>query len=185
MWPAAPSYLSPKLSVYSGSCKERHREILIIVDSIIYCLPGAKVAEIIELFTVLIDLHPTAHSLIFHVGTNNLMSKQSVILHDHLESLAITVQSLGKTCIYSGPVSAPSKSPEHFSRLYSLHEWLKCLCTATGHGFISNFDSLWTRLVLYKPDGLHPNMKGVRQLTQNFIQLLLVVTDAHFSMTLN
>ncbi len=49
-----------------------------------------------------------------------------------LECLAITIQNLCKTCIFSGAIPTLSKSPEHFSRLYSLHEWLKTFCTATG-----------------------------------------------------
>lgn len=172
--------LSSKFSVYTGGCKDRQPEILIVGDSIIrsvelpgaitYCLPGAKVTDIIELSPVLIDRHPSAHILIVHESTNDVMDKESVILRDQLKSLAITTQSLGRTCIFSGPIPAPSKSPEHFSRLYSLHEWLKCFCTATGHGFISNFDCFWTRYDLFKPDGLHPNRKGTKQLAKNFIQ---------------
>lgn len=168
-----------KPAIYNGGCVDRHPEIIIIGDSIIryvelpgaitYCLPGSKVVDIIELTPVLTDLHPSAHTIIVHIGTNDVMDKHSVKLHNQLESLAVTIQSLGKTCIFSGPFPTPSKSPERFSRLYILHEWLKTFCTATRLGFISNFDYFWTRHDLYKSDGLHPNTKGVKQLTKNII----------------
>lgn len=109
-------------------------------------------------------------TLIIHMGTNYVMQRQSIILHDQLESLALTIQSLSKICVFSGPIPAPFISDEHFSCLFALHEWLKCFCTATGLGFICNFDCFWTSHALYKPDGLHLNTIGTRQLAQNFIR---------------
>lgn len=142
-----------------------------------YCLSYSKVADIIKLSPVLTDLHPSAHTLMVHVGTNDVMDKQSTKLRIQLESLAITIQSLGKTCVFSGPIPTLSKSSERFSRLYSLHEWLKNFCTATGQGFISHFDFFWTRHGLYNSDGLHPNIKGVKQLTKNIIQYIAFNSD--------
>lgn len=172
--------LPPKLAIYNRGCVGRQADILIIGDSIVrsveipgavtYCLPGGKVADIIELSPMLINLHPSAHTLIVHVGTNDVMDKQSVKLYEHFESLALKIQDLGKTCIFSGPIpTSPLKGSERFSRLVSLHEWLKYFCLATGYGFISQFDSFWTRPDLYKPDGLHPNIKGVKLFTTNLI----------------
>lgn len=112
------THFSPKLSVYKGNCKDP--EILIIGDSIIrsvslpgaftYCLSGGRVADMIELASALFDLLPSAHTAIFHVCTNDILDRKSIILHDLLESLAVTVQSLGKICVFSGPIPAPSKS---------------------------------------------------------------------------
>ena len=174
--------LSSKLSFFKGVCKDGEPEILIIGDSIIryveipgahtYCLSGGKIIDMLELAPALIDLYPSAHTLIFHVCTNDVMSRQSAKLRFQLESLAITIQSLGKTFIFSGPIPAPSKGPEHFSRLWSIHEWMKTFCIATGNGFISNFDCFWTRVDLYKSDGLHLNAKGSNQLNRNLIQFI-------------
>lgn len=189
--------------MYNGGCKDRQPEILIIGDSIIryveipgaitYCLSGAKVTVIMKLTSVLIDCHPCAHTLIVHLSTNDVVDKQSVMLRDQLESLAIKTQSLGRTSIFSGPVLAPSKSPKHFSRLYSLHEWLKCYCTATGHGFLGNFDCFWTRHHLHKPDGQLFGALSIRMhliesapnglLKTSYNLLFLTLTDIHLSMT--
>lgn len=146
-----------------------------------------------KLTSVLMDCHPSAHTLTVHLSTNNVMDKQSVMLRDQLESLAIKTQSLGRTGIFSGPVLASSKSPEHFSRLYSLHDWLKCYCSVTGHGFLGNFDCFWTRRHLYKPDGQLFDALSIRVhliesaqnslLKTSYNMLFLTLTDIHLSMT--
>ena len=97
------------------------------------------------------------------------MSRQSIKLHYDLESLATSVESLRRRFILSGPTPSLTKSSEHFSRLFSLHRWMENFTTATGLGFISKFNSLWTKWDLFKPDGLHLNRKGTGILTQNFI----------------
>ena len=61
---------------------------------------------------------------------------------------------------------------EHFSCMWGMHEWLKALCTATGLGFISNFDGFWTRSHLYKADGLHPNWRGANEMARNYKDFL-------------
>lgn len=99
--------------------------------------------------------HPSAHIVIVHMLTNDVMHQ--------LESLAVTIQSMGKTCIFLAPSPLLQKDLI-VSAVYSLHEWLKYFCNATGHGFISNFDYFWNRHDLYKP-----NLKGTKKL-QNFIQ---------------
>lgn len=95
--------LSSKLVIYNGGCRDRQPEILIIGDSIIrsvelpgaitYCLPGSKVAYIIELSPVLTDLHPSAHTLIVHVGTNDVM-------FSHLQSQS---RAWAKTVFFLAP----------------------------------------------------------------------------------
>lgn len=174
--------LSPRLSVYDKGCKDQPPEILVIGDSIIrnvhlpgsitYCLSGGKTTDFIELIPSIIDLHPSVHHVLLHVGTNDVMARQSVKLHHDLESLVSTVESLGKICVLSGPIPTLSKSSERFSRLYSLHHWMRNFATATGLGFISNFDYFWTERDLFKPDGLHVNKKGSEKLTRNFINFI-------------
>ena len=174
--------LSPKISVYDSGCVNHAPEILIIGDSIIrnvvlpgsitFCISGGKTADLIELAPALIDLHPSAHIVILHTGTNDVMSRQSLKLHHDLESLVNTIESLGKICVLSGPVPTLSKSSERFSRLYSLHMWMQNFATATGLGFVSNFDWFWTEHELFKTDGLHLNRKGTEKLIHNFINFI-------------
>lgn len=72
----------------------------------------------------------------------------------------------------SGPIPNLSKNSERFSRLFSLHHWLKNFCSAAGYDFISNFDYFWTNSRLYRADDVHPNRKGTKQLTTNSIQFI-------------
>ena len=141
--------LPPRLSVYDKGCKNQLPEILVIGDSIIrnvhlpgsvtYCLSGGKTTDFIEIIPIIIDLHPSVHHILLHMGTNDVMSRQSVKLHHDLESLVITIESLGKICVLSGPIPTLSKSSERFSRHYSLHHWMRNFTTATGLDVISNF----------------------------------------------
>ncbi|KAL7398411.1 hypothetical protein ABVT39_009423 [Epinephelus coioides] len=174
--------LPPKLAVYDDGCKNQPPEILIIGDSIIrnvhlpgsitYCLSGGKTTDFVELMPSIIDLHPTVQTVLIHAGTNDVMSRQSTQLHYDLESLVNTVESLGKICVLSGPIPTMLKSSERFSRLFSLHLWMHSFATATGLGFISNFDYFWTERDLFKSDGLHLNRMGTERLSRNFINFI-------------
>uniref|UniRef100_A0A667WT91 SGNH hydrolase-type esterase domain-containing protein n=1 Tax=Myripristis murdjan TaxID=586833 RepID=A0A667WT91_9TELE len=154
--------LSSKLSVYKCNPEVERPEILVVGDSIIrfvklpgaitYCLSGGKTADFIELIPALLDIHPSVLTVIAHTGTNDVMSRQSTKLHYELESLASTVESLGRRCVLSGPTPVFMRSSERFSRLFSLHSWLENFTMATGLGFISHFDSFWIRRDLFKHD---------------------------------
>ena len=100
------------------------------------------------------------------------MARQSEKLHQDFENICNVIENLGKQCIISGPIPSPSKGSECFSRLFSLHAWLKNFCLAAGYNYIGNFDYFWTRHDLYKSDGLHLNMEGVVQLISNLIHFI-------------
>ena len=93
------------------------------------------------------------------------MSRQSTKLYYELESLVNAVESLGKHCVLSCPIPALTKSSERFSRLFSLHTWMQNFTTATGLGFISSFDYLWTEQDLFKSDGLYLNSMCTNRLS--------------------
>ncbi|CAK6952975.1 ubiquitin carboxyl-terminal hydrolase 47-like isoform X2 [Scomber scombrus] len=98
--------LSSKMSIYKGS-PESLRPILVVGDSIIRflrlhgavtcCVSRGKTADFIELIPVLLDIHPSVHTVIVHSGTNDVMSRQSTRLYYELESLTTTVESLGRS----------------------------------------------------------------------------------------
>lgn len=157
-------------------------EILIVGDSIVrhlilpravtYCVSGGRIIDISKLIPTLLDVHPNVNIVIAHVGTNDVMARNSLKLQRELETLCFTVESLGKRCIMSGPIPFNSTHSERFSRLLSLHNWLKNFCSDAGFDFIANFDIFWTNSHLYKPDGVHPNSRGIQQLTTNFIHFI-------------
>lgn len=174
---------SHRLATYGSSTDQP--EILVVGDSIVryvelpgavtYCLSGGKVLELIELIPVLIVRHPSVHTVIVHVGTNDVMFRQSIKLQYDLESLAYLIESLGKNCRLSGPIPTLRKGSERFSRLYSLNVWMNNFCTATGFGFINNFDSFWTEITLFHKDGLHLNKQGTKLFVLNLVMHIAFV----------
>ena len=68
---------------------------------------------------------------------------------------------------------------------FSLHTWMQNF-TATGQGFIINFDYFWTEHDLFKSDGLHLNRKwSERFKTILIISLLLPCTRCFPVITLS
>lgn len=145
--------LSPRLSVYAKGCKNQPPEILVIGDSIIRNVHllgsiSGKTTDFIELIPNIINFYPSVHLVL--LGTNDVMSRQSVKLHHDLESLVNTVESLGRFLFYLAQYPHCQKA-QCFSYLYSPHHWMCNFATATGLGFISNFDYFWTERDLLKP----------------------------------
>ena len=174
--------ISPKLSTYMLNGTGTNPGLLIVGDSIVrhlvlpgaitYCLSGGKVDELTVLIPSLLEKHPTVSSVLVHVGSNDVMARQSAKLYSDFVSLGVTIESLGKRCILSGPIPQCSLHSEHFSRVFSLHSWLHNLCTSTGRDCIPNFDSFWSDRSLYRKDCLHLNNKGTKLLSDNFIQYI-------------
>ena len=118
------------LTIYNGGCLNGQPSILVIGDSITrfiklpcgitYCYSGCKVSDVPLDIPALLDHHPTVHTVIVHVGTNDIMSRQSIKLQSDFESLTLTLESLGKTCILSGPQG----SERQFALL--VNEFLYC-----------------------------------------------------------
>ena len=172
-----------RLSTYSyNNLDPEKAQFLLVGDSITrsiilpgvltYTLSGGRTADFIELIPALFDIHPLVHTVIIHTGTNDVMSRESSRLYAELSSLAITVQSLGRRCVLSGPIPDMFNSSERFSRVLNLHTWMQNYCIATDVFFISNFDSFWSQSDLFKRDKLHPNTKGIATLTRNFISFI-------------
>ena len=178
--------LPPRTSIHFNRDVQCPPEILIVGDSIVrdliipsaitYCIPGGRVIDISHLIPSLLNRHSSVNTVIAHVGTNDVMARNSVKLQNELETLCLTVESLGKRCIMSGPIPLSSSNSERFSRLHSLHTWLKQFCNLAGHDFIANFDIFWTKSFLYRSDGVHPNKLGLLELTTNFIQFIAFST---------
>ncbi len=138
--------------------------------AITYCLSGGKIADFIELILDLLDIHPSVHTVIVHVGINwrHVEAILKTALCTGASDRHSWATSLRRRCVLSGPTPTMTSSSECFIHLFSLHLWMQNFTTATGLGFISNFDSFWTKWDLFKYDGLHPNRKGTRKPIYNF-----------------
>lgn len=147
-------------------------EILVVGDSTIrfvklpgaitYCLSGGKTTDFIELIAVLLDIHPSV--LLLYIFVQMMWCLDSPLNFIMKSSLWPVQWSLGRLCILSGPAPIFTRGSERFSRLFSLHSWMKSFSAATGLGFIILSDSFWTRKKLYKQDSAHLYSSG----TQSF-----------------
>lgn len=62
------------------------------------------------------------------------MAWRSIKLEQEFESIALTIDSLLKTCILSGPTCTLSSKSELFRQLFGLKQELDIFCTAIGYG---------------------------------------------------
>ncbi|KAJ8359207.1 hypothetical protein SKAU_G00157320 [Synaphobranchus kaupii] len=164
-------------------CPESYTGGLLIVGSSIVrdvdvpggktiCFPGARVSDINKQVPSVLKQHPSAHTLIIHVGFNDIRLCCSLQLKRDFEELWDTLSGTGKHFLISGPLAVKGRDSESFSRLLSLDNWLRSFCTATGIDYIENFDTYWNKPHLLKRDGLHPNSKGAKLLSTNYVEAL-------------
>lgn len=138
-------------------------------NSITYSYSGATIQDLVMHIPVIVDEHPSAHSIIVHVGINDIRRiRQSVKLQEDFELLSTTVESLGKICILSGILPPAGHGSELFSRIYSANVWLENFCLACGYSFINHFDTFWNKDNLYR-DKIHLNKKGLDALGSNIL----------------
>lgn len=59
-------------------------------------LPGVS----LTISPVLMNFHTSAQMLMFHWCANDVWKSYSIKLRDQIDSLGVTAQSLGKTCVF-------------------------------------------------------------------------------------
>lgn len=132
-----------------------------------YCFPGACVSDILERLPEALQRHRDCAKIVVHVGSNDTRKQQSEVLKADFRLLLSALESSGKNFLISGPIPTLGLGYGRFSRLLSLHSWLKGECTARGAPYIDNFDLFWNRKDFFREDGLHPNYNGARHLSAN------------------
>ena len=135
---------------------------VVFPGAITYSISGGKVQDCIKQIALLLECHPSVHTVIVHTGMCDVMSRQSTKLQLEFECLTSTVENLGRTCVLSGPIPTLRHGSERFSKLFSLHHWLQNFCTAIGQGYVNHFDTFWGNPHLLRSDGLHPNRAGTK-----------------------
>ena len=158
-----------------GTSMVRHVRVTKAVTS---CHPGAHVLDIRNSAPNLLSLHPSVSKVVLHAGTNDLKLEQSEKLKQDFISLISSILANNKQCIVSGPFCPPRFGNMKYSRLRSLHIFLKKHCMDNKIPYVDNFLSFFHRPELFKKDRLHPNALGSKLLSDN-IQLTL--ESAHYT----
>lgn len=83
-----------------------------LLKGINYCFSSAKTLNVVKGIPPLLVHHPTVHTVIVHVGMNDIKVKQSTKLQENFELLAETIESPGKLCFFSGLIQTPKKGCE-------------------------------------------------------------------------
>lgn len=192
---AIGEHLKAKLSVHCSPAISASPEFLLVGDSMIrsvslpraitFSLSGGKTADCTKLISALLDHYPTILTVIIHIGTNDIIARQSCKLHLDLEALVAIVESLGVRCILSGPIPLVTNSSERFSHSFNLHLWMQNFTSATGYGFISNFDAFWKVPSFYRNDGLHLNATGLATLARNYNNFITQYLKQRSDVTFN
>ncbi len=74
----------------------------------------------IEQVPAILEVHLSVHSMILHLGANDVVRRQSAKLNYEFESLATTIESLGKSCIFSGLIPTLSSKALNTSATFSV-----------------------------------------------------------------
>ena len=109
-----------------------------IPNGITYSFPAAKILDLHKHIPVIVDRHLSAHTILVHCSVNKLRCRQSTKLRMEYQQLAYLIESLGRTCIFTGLIPSPRRGSEFFSRLFSINQWLSDFCSACRFGFINN-----------------------------------------------
>ena len=155
-----------------GTSMVRHVRV---TNAFTSCHPGAQVLDIKDSAPNLLSLYPSVSTVVLHAGTNDLKLEQSEKLKLDFISLISSILASNKQCIVSGPFSPPRFGNMKYSRLRSLHIFLKKYCMDNKIPYVDNFLSFFRRPELFKNDRLHPNAQGSKLLSNN-IQLTLEST---------
>ena len=158
-------HIPPPQYILIGDSIVRH---VAIPDCITYSFSGAKIKDLITHIPDIIQLNQSAHSVIVHIGLNDIKSRstQSADLRNDYEALANLIESLNKKCLFSGLLPTIHNHSELFSRLFSADNWIRNFCVACGYGYVDNFDSFWKIPTLFY-DKIHLNNKGKKILATN------------------
>uniref|UniRef100_A0A3B4ZB61 SGNH hydrolase-type esterase domain-containing protein n=1 Tax=Stegastes partitus TaxID=144197 RepID=A0A3B4ZB61_9TELE len=114
-----------------------------------YCVPGARVSDLLERIPALPIKHADAGKVVIHIGTNDIASQQSEVLKRDFNSLFNLLKNCRKSVFISGPLLSFHRGVGRFSRLLSLTTWLQSACSLHNLVLIDNFNLFWERAAFF------------------------------------
>lgn len=103
--------------------------------------PGARVNSITKLLPNVLRQDMDIDSIVVLVGFNYIMKGSSEQFKLDFKVLIDSLPDNNKRPIISGPVPSLNRGIEGFSRILSLHNWLRDYCSSMGVTFVDNFDT--------------------------------------------
>ncbi|XP_049326468.1 uncharacterized protein LOC125786882 [Astyanax mexicanus] len=134
---------------------------------------GTRVLDVARRLPTVLRHRGDPGTVILHVGTNDTSARRSEVLKEHFRTLLDTARRLTRArLLISGPMPTYRRGSQPFSRLYALHCWLRDWCSASGVGYVDNWESFRERPALFHRDGLHPSRLGSTVLSGNIEAVL-------------
>jgi hypothetical protein len=131
-------------------------------------VPGAKTLhDINKLLPNILNRHHEIESFTVQVGFNDIMKGSSEQLKIDFKEQIGSLLDTNKHPIICGPLPSLNRGIERFSRLFTLHNWLRDYCSFVGVTFIDNFDSFWKQSSYFELDRIQPNHLGSWILSQH------------------
>uniref|UniRef100_A0A673A8S7 Uncharacterized protein n=1 Tax=Sphaeramia orbicularis TaxID=375764 RepID=A0A673A8S7_9TELE len=123
------------------------------------CFPGATVKDISEKIHDTLELHPSVHTVIAHVCTNDVPRRQSELLKVDFLNLFNILRQPVVSSVLCVLVPVSGRGCGCFSRLLPLHMWLSSSCLAHHIAYVDNFHLFWNQMDSFNKDGLHLNYR--------------------------
>lgn len=136
------------------------------------CFPSATVSEMTSLLPNVLSKHGGVKQLIVHVGAVDIRKEQSEVLKRDFMNLFEELDKVDIKAFISGPLPNIDRKINKFSRLLQLNTWLSKECAYRQLHYIENFYLFWRREDLFKRNGPHVCLGGVRALTENLLHAL-------------
>ena len=134
--------------------------------------PNDTVSDLTRRIGNIVEEHPNVQNIVLHIGTNDVVKRESEVLKKDLIDLLNTVSYLKAEVTISGPLPPIGRGDEKFSRLMNLNTFLYSTCSARSVCFIDNFNFFWDRRHFFTRNGVLLNRSGVQLFLSNLFYFL-------------
>ncbi|XP_053160636.1 uncharacterized protein LOC128348917 [Hemicordylus capensis] len=134
------------------------------VDRTVTCLPGAKVADIMQCLDRLLGSAGEETVVVVHVGTNDVGKCSREVLEAKFRLIGSILKSRTPKLAFSEMLPVARASTVRQAELRGFNAWMRRWCREEGFRFVRHWDTFWGKQVLYKRDRLHLNQDGTRLL---------------------
>ena len=134
--------------------------------------PNDTVSDLTRRIGNIVEEHPNVQNIVLHIGTNDVVKRESEVLKKDFIDLLNTVSYLKAEVTISGPLPPIGRGDEKFSRLMNLNTFLYSTCSARSVCFIDNFNFFWDRRHFFTRNGVLLNRSGVQLFLSNLFYFL-------------
>ena len=126
----------------------------------LYCIPGAKVDDVIGNSSEIMEYGNDKTTYILHVGTNEIHSTRSEELLDKYRKLIRNFKVSSNNIIVSGILPRITWRNDFFGKASYINNSLKAICQSENIEFLNFWNNFYGNELMFRPDGLHLNDVG-------------------------